>query len=123
MTLRFFRHLGLPRNSGSVRIPAAFVFGTVLLAGSALAQTRPAVSQSPYGGVTVEDIVAHVNDQVISQSDYDRAMKEIDDEAKQHGATMQQISEQHKDLLRSLIDQQLWLSKAKELSITGETEL
>jgi peptidyl-prolyl cis-trans isomerase SurA len=123
MTLRFFRHLGLLRKPGSLRIPAAFVFSTVLLAGSALAQTHPAASQSPYGGVTVEDIVAHVNDQVITQSDYDRAMKEIDDEAKQHGATMQQISEQHKDLLRSLIDQQLWLSKAKELGITGETEL
>ena len=106
-----------------IRIPAAFVFGTVLLASSALAQTRPAVSQSPYGGVTVEDIVAHVNDQIITQSDYDRAMKELDDDAKQHGATMQQISEGHRDLLRSLIDQQLWLSKAKELGINGDTEL
>ena len=123
MTQRFFLKSGLFLNSGLLRIPAAFAFSTVLLAASTLAQTKPAVSQSPYGGVTVEDIVAHVNDQVITQSDYDRAMKEIDDEAKQHGATMQQISEQHKDLLRSLIDQQLWLSKAKELNITGETEL
>lgn len=106
-----------------LRIPAAFVFGTALLASSALTQTRPAVSQSPYGGVTVEDIVAHVNDRIITQSDYDRAMKEMDDEAKQHGATMQQISEGHRDLLRSLIDQQLWLSKAKELDINGDTEL
>jgi len=99
------------------------VFGTALLATSALAQTRAAAPQSPYGGVTVEDIVARVNDQIITQSDYDRAMKEMDDEAKQHGATMQQISEGHKDLLRSLIDQQLWISKGKELSINGETEL
>jgi peptidyl-prolyl cis-trans isomerase SurA len=99
------------------------VFGTALLASSALAQTHAPVSQSPYGGITVEDIVAHVNDQVITQSDYDRAMKEMDDEAKQRGATRQQLSEQHKDLLRSLIDQQLWLSKAKELDINGETEL
>ena len=36
---------------------------------------------------------------------------------------MQQISEAHKDLLRNLIDQQLWLSKGKELGINGETEL
>ena len=36
---------------------------------------------------------------------------------------MQQISEAHRDLLRNLIDQQLWLSKGKELGITGETEL
>ena len=36
---------------------------------------------------------------------------------------MQQISEAHRDLLRNLIDQQLWLSKGKELGVTGETEL
>ena len=99
------------------------MFGTVLLASSALAQTRPAAPESPYGGTTVEEIVARVNDQIITRSDYDRAMKELDDEARQHGASMQEISEAHKDLLRNLIDQQLWLSKGKELGITGETEL
>ena len=50
-------------------------------------------------------------------------MKELDEEERQHGASMQEISEAHKDLLRNLIDQQLWLSKGKELGITGETEL
>jgi peptidyl-prolyl cis-trans isomerase SurA len=111
MTLRIFR------------ISAAFVFGTALLASSTLAQTRPTAPESPYGGTTVEDIIARVNDQVITRSDYDRSMKELDAEARQHGASMQETSEAHKDLLRNLIDQQLWLSKGKELSITGETEL
>ena len=111
MTLRF------------LRISAVSVLGTMLLATSALAQTRPAAPESPYGGVTVEDILARVNDQIITRSDYDRAMKELDDEARQRGATMQQMSEAHKDLLRNLIDQQLWLSKGKELGINGETEL
>jgi peptidyl-prolyl cis-trans isomerase SurA len=95
----------------------------MLLASSALAQTHPAELASPYGGVTVEQIVARVNDQIITSSDYEQAMKQLDDEARQHGATMQQISDTHKDLLRTLIDQQLWLSKGKELGITGETEL
>jgi peptidyl-prolyl cis-trans isomerase SurA len=111
MTQRPFRNL------------AAFVFATLLLACSALAQTHPAAPESPYGGNTVEDIVARVNDQIITSSDYDRAMKELDGEMRQHGATMQQISEAHTDLLRNLIDQQLLLSKGKELGITGETEL
>jgi peptidyl-prolyl cis-trans isomerase SurA len=106
-----------------LRTPAAFVFGTVLLASTTLAQTHPAAPASAYGGTTVEEIVARVNDQIITRSDYDRAMKEMDDEARQHGATMQEVSEGHKDLLRGLIDQQLWLSKGKELDITGETEL
>jgi len=103
--------------------PAAIVFGTVLLASSALAQTRPAAPESPYGGVTVEDIIARVNDQIITRSDYDRAVNEMDEQARQRGATRQEMSEAHKDLLRNLIDQQLWLSKGKELSITGETDL
>jgi peptidyl-prolyl cis-trans isomerase SurA len=105
------------------RIPAAFVFGTVLLASSTLAQTRPTAPESPYGGNIVAEIVARVNDQVITRADYERAMKEVDQEARQRGASMQEISAAHKDLLRSLIDQQLWLSKGKELAITGETEL
>ena len=33
------------------------------------------------------------------------------------------MSAAHKELLRNLIDQQLWLSKGKELGLTGETEL
>jgi peptidyl-prolyl cis-trans isomerase SurA len=106
-----------------IRTPAAFVFGTLLLATSVLAQTHSTAPESPYGGATVEEIIARVNDQIITRSDYDRAMTELDNEARQHGATMQAISAAHKDLLRNLIDQQLWLSKGKELDITGETDL
>ncbi|MGP8173502.1 MAG: peptidylprolyl isomerase [Terracidiphilus sp.] len=105
------------------RTSAAMLFGTLLLASSTPAQTHPAAPASPYGGTPVEEIIARVNDQIITRSDYDRAMKELDDEARQHGATMQQISEAHQELLRNLIDQQLWLSKGKELGINGETEL
>jgi peptidyl-prolyl cis-trans isomerase SurA len=109
----------------ALRLPALLVLGALLVVPGAPAQTKPSSTapESPYGGVTVEDILARVNDQIISRSDYDRAMKEMDDEARQRGATMQQIADGHKDLLRNLIDQQLWLSKGKELDITGETEL
>ena len=64
-----------------------------------------------------------MNDQIITKSDYDRAQSQMDEEARQHGETLQEMSAAHKDLLRNLIDQQLWLSKGKELGITGETEL
>jgi peptidyl-prolyl cis-trans isomerase SurA len=106
-----------------LRNPAVLVLSTVLLASSTLAQTHPAAPESPYGGTTVEDIIARVNDQIITRSDFDRSMKELDDEARQRGASLQEISAGHKDLLRDLIDQQLWLSKGKELGITGETDL
>jgi peptidyl-prolyl cis-trans isomerase SurA len=112
------------RNS-ALRLPAVLVLGATLLVTGAPAQNHPASAapESPYGGVTVEDILARVNDQIISRSDYDRAMKEMDDEARRGGATLQQIADAHKDLLRNLIDQQLWLSKGKELGINGDTEL
>jgi peptidyl-prolyl cis-trans isomerase SurA len=97
--------------------------GTLLFAATTLAQSHPAAPVSPYGGTTVEEIVARVNDQIITRSDYDRSLKNMDDEARERGASMQEVSEGHRDLLRTLIDQQLWLSKGKELGITGDTEL
>ena len=113
-----------PMTSRFLRIPAAIVFGTLLLASPAFAPAQNVAPQSPYGGVTIQDIIARVNDQIITRSDYDRALTEVDQEARQHGATtLQEISEAHKDLLRNLIDQQLWLSKGKELGVTGDTEL
>ncbi len=104
-------------------ISAAIVFGTVLLATPGWAQNDTTAPESPYGGSTVEDIVARVNDQIITKSDYDRAMEELDQEGRQHQETMQQMAGARKDLLRNLVDQQLWLSKGKELGITGDTEL
>jgi len=106
-----------------LRTAAAIVFGSMLLAGVTWAQNRGIAPASPYGGTVVEDIIARVNDQIITRSDYDRAMKQMDDEARKAGASMQEISAAHRDLLRNLIDQQLWLSKGKELGITGDTEL
>jgi peptidyl-prolyl cis-trans isomerase SurA len=79
--------------------------------------------QSPYPGTVVEDIVARVNDQVISTSDYERAVQDLEQQAQQHQWTQQQLYEQKQNLLRDLIDQQLLLSRGKELDITGETEL
>ena len=113
-----------PERIFALRI-SALIVGAALVAPGAFAQNRPAPSspESPYGGVTVEDILARVNDQIITKSDYERALKEMDQEAHDRGLSMQQTSDAHKDLLRNLIDQQLWLSKGKELGITGETEL
>ncbi len=106
---------------------AAFALGTLLvaglLAGNNLARAQSNEPASPYGGTVAEDIIARVNDQIITKSDYDRALADLDQEGRQHNETMQEISAQHKDLLRNLVDQQLWLSKGKELGVSGETEL
>ncbi len=110
----------------SLSLPAAFAAGIVFVALPALSQTAaktPAPAQeSPYQGTVVEEIVARVNDQVISKSDYQRADQELASQAQQQGWSQQQLFEARHDLLRDLIDQQLLLSKGKELGITGETE-
>jgi peptidyl-prolyl cis-trans isomerase SurA len=77
----------------------------------------------PVQGKVVEDIVARVNDQIITSSDYDRAAEQLTAEAGQQAVPAQQLEQKKADLLRDLIDQQLLLSKGKELGITGETEL
>jgi peptidyl-prolyl cis-trans isomerase SurA len=64
-----------------------------------------------------------VNDQVITSSDYDRAAEQLTAEAGQQSIPPRELEQKKADLLRDLIDQQLLLSKGKELGITGETEL
>ncbi|HVC48282.1 MAG TPA: peptidylprolyl isomerase [Terracidiphilus sp.] len=106
-----------------LRIPAALAFSASLLAVPAWAQAGTSAPASPYGGQVVERIIARVNDRIITSSDYERAAQELNQEERQRGASMQEMSDARRDLLRSLIDQQLWLSKGKELGITGETDL
>ena len=115
MTLRF------PLNRAALAASLAIAIVPISFGQSA----KPAASaeqQSPYQGSVVEDIVARVNDQVISRSDYDRSEQDLEAQAKQQQWTQQQLFEQKHDLLRDLIDQQLLLSKGKDLDITGETE-
>ncbi|MGB6973600.1 MAG: peptidylprolyl isomerase [Terracidiphilus sp.] len=110
-----------------LRIPAALAFFASLLAVPvavpAWAQVGTSAPSSPYGGQVVERIIARVNDRIITFSDYQRAEQDLNQEERQRGASMQEMADARGDLLRNLIDQQLWLSKGKELSITGETEL
>src|ERR1700691_798316 len=110
-------------NFRLLRTSVALAFGAALLVGPSLARSQANEPESPYGGTTVEDIIARVNDQIITKSDYDRAEGELDQAGRDHGLSMQEMAAERKDLLRNLIDQQLWLSKGKELDITGETEL
>jgi peptidyl-prolyl cis-trans isomerase SurA len=115
-----------------LRVPplSAVLLATLALApisavaqsGSNLADTT--TQQVPaYSGTVVEDIVARVNDQVISKSDYERAQQQLEQEAQQQNWSRQDLMEQRRDLLRSLIDKQLLLSRAKDLDINGETDL
>ena len=73
----------------------------------------------------VEEIIARVNNQIITQSEYARSKDQLRDEAKQQDANNADklFGEKEKDVLRDLIDQQLLLEKGKDLGITGDTDL
>ena len=73
----------------------------------------------------VEEIVARVNNQIITRSAYQHEQQQLVDEAKQQDPTHadQIAAEQSKDVLRGLIDQQLLVQKGKDLDITADTEM
>jgi peptidyl-prolyl cis-trans isomerase SurA len=73
----------------------------------------------------VEEIVARVNSQIITRSEFLRSKDQLKDDVKQQAPTDADkvFSEREKDILRDLIDQQLLLEKGKDLGITGDTEL
>jgi peptidyl-prolyl cis-trans isomerase SurA len=73
----------------------------------------------------VEEIIARVNNSIITRSDFDRSKGQIKDEMKQQepNATQKDVAEKEKDVLRDLIDQQLLIDKGKDLGLTADTEL
>jgi peptidyl-prolyl cis-trans isomerase SurA len=73
----------------------------------------------------IEEIVARVNNQIITRSEYLRSKEELRKEAQQQDPVNAEkvIADRDKDVLRDLIDQQLLLDKGKELGITADTEL
>ncbi len=76
-------------------------------------------------GQVVEEIIARVNNQIITNSEYARSKDQLRDEVKQQDpANADKLyGEREKDVLRDLIDQDLLLDKGKDLGITGDTEL
>lgn len=73
----------------------------------------------------VEEIIARVNNQIITRAEYLRSKDQLKQEAQQQDpANVDKIvAEKDKDVLRDLIDQQLLLEKGKDLGITADTEV
>jgi peptidyl-prolyl cis-trans isomerase SurA len=75
------------------------------------------------------DIVARVNDDVITLSDYQKAERQLRDEVSHdcQGCPQDQIDAQfkaqQKDLLRGMIDQSLMVQRAKDMGISVESDL
>jgi peptidyl-prolyl cis-trans isomerase SurA len=96
------------------RIPLLLAAGCALL--------LPALSPAD---TVVEEIVARVNNEIVTRSEYVRSRDQLKQEVMQQDAANADrvFTEKQKDVLRDLIDQQLLLQKGKDLGITGDTEL
>ena len=94
-----------------------------------LAALLPASVRAQAKPLADADIVARVNNDVITLSDYQKAEQQLRDEAAHdcQGCPQDQIDaqfkEQQKDLLRGLIDQSLIVQRAKDMGISVEPDL
>src|SRR5689334_6286773 len=73
----------------------------------------------------IEEIIARVNNQIITQSEFVHGKDELRKEAQQQDPANADkfVADRDKDVLRDLIDQQLLLEKGKDLGITADTEV
>src|SRR5215469_5030854 len=73
----------------------------------------------------VDEIIARVNDAIITKADYEKARQNAQSELQQQypGDWQTKWEQRQKDTLRELIDLHLLLEKGKELGITGDTEV
>jgi peptidyl-prolyl cis-trans isomerase SurA len=77
------------------------------------------------GQNVVDEIIARVNNAIITRSDLEHGKQQTLEDLKQRYPSDWQSkwTERQNDVLRDLIDQQLLVQKGKELGITADTEL
>jgi peptidyl-prolyl cis-trans isomerase SurA len=85
--------------------------------------TLPVPAAITPNGTVVEDVIVHINDQIITRSDVERAAQQLAQEDQQANASPAEVAEREKNMLRDMIDQQLLLSRAKELSLNVDAEV
>jgi peptidyl-prolyl cis-trans isomerase SurA len=89
----------------------------------------PAAAAPTHHGAIVEEIVARVNNDIITLTDYEKAgaalRQDVTEECQ--GCPPDRLDtmykDKQKDLLRDMIDQQLLIQRAKDESISVETEV
>jgi peptidyl-prolyl cis-trans isomerase SurA len=87
-------------------------------------------TSNPDIGKTVEEIIARVNNEIITRSEYERARQTAIDDAKaecQNRCTAEQlqadIEDRQKHTLRDLVDQSLLVQRGKDMGVSVEPEL
>jgi peptidyl-prolyl cis-trans isomerase SurA len=89
----------------------------------------PVVADAQTKAAVVEEIIARVNNDIITMSDYQKADQQLREEVAHDcqgcppDKVQAQYKDQQKDLLRGLIDQSLLVQRAKDMGISVETDL
>jgi len=77
------------------------------------------------GDTVVEEIVARINSQIVTRSEFQRAREQLQGEMQQQfgAGGEKEFSEREKDVLRDLIDQALLIQRGKDMGLTADVEL
>jgi len=113
------------------RLLASALFAIGALAGSALAADNKTAADNKAPDTpnltVVDQVVAKVNADIVSQDEIERLQKELASELKQQGAagtTFNHEYESHeRDILRNRIDELLLIQKGKELNINVDSDV
>jgi peptidyl-prolyl cis-trans isomerase SurA len=87
-------------------------------------------TSNPDSGKTVEEIIARVNNEIITRSEYDKARQTAEEDAKsecQGRCTPEQlrtdVEDRQKHTLRDLVDQSLLVQRGKDMGVSVEAEV
>ena len=120
MKNRQLASLVLPVTLGAFAVLATLIFPSAAAPAQGPPQAKPA---------STGEIVARVNDDVITLAEYQKAEQQLHDETAHdcQGCAPDKIDAQfkaqQKDLLRGLIDQVLMVQRAKDMGISVESDL
>jgi peptidyl-prolyl cis-trans isomerase SurA len=94
------------------------------------AASLSARSADAANGKTIEEIIARVNNEIITRSEFEKARASAEDDAKQECAgkcTPEQlqtdVEDRRKNVLRDLIDQSLLVQRGKDMGVSVEPEV
>ena len=93
------------------------------------AQAQPQ-TRDPGKGRVIEEIIARVNNEIITRSEYEKAKSSAQEDAKQECGSKctpdqlrADIDERQKNVLRDLIDQSLLVQRGKDMGVSVEPEV
>lgn len=92
--------------------------------------TKPKTAPSADSGKVMEEIIARVNNDIITKSEYEKSLASAEDDARQDcqnrctAAQLQgAIDERRKGALKELIDQSLLVQRGKDMGLSVETDV